>query len=68
VQREELLRLVGDLPETEVPPVLYDVRRRLRAVQGKPWPPAGFGAGQSNTPDVAGGPRNCWTTGSAAQR
>jgi hypothetical protein len=31
-QREELLRLVEELPETEVPAVLDDVRRHLRAV------------------------------------
>jgi hypothetical protein len=52
-QREELLRLVEELPETEVPAVLDDVRRHLRAVKDKPWPPAWFGAGQGSTPDVA---------------
>ena len=51
-QREELLRLVGELPESEVPAVLDDVRRRLRAVKDGPWPPAWFGAGQSTTSDV----------------
>ena len=49
-QREELLRLVEELPETEV---LDDVRRRLRAVKDKPWPPAWFGASQGSAPDVA---------------
>jgi hypothetical protein len=52
-QREELLRLVEELPETEVPAVLDDVRRHLRAVKSKPWPPAWFGAGQGSTSDVA---------------
>ena len=52
-QREELLRLVEELPETEVPAVLDDVRRHLRAVKNKAWPPAWFGAGQGSASDVA---------------
>jgi hypothetical protein len=52
-QREELLRLVEELPEAEVPAVLDDVRRHLRAVKNESWPPAWFGAGQSRTTDVA---------------
>ena len=38
VQRAELLRLVEELPEEEV--VLDDVRRHLRSVRERPWPPA----------------------------
>jgi len=53
VQREELLRLVEELPEDEVPVVLDDVRRHLRAVRDRSWPPAWFGAGQGRTDDVA---------------
>ena len=53
VQREELLRLVEELPEDEVPAVLDDVRRHLRAVENRSWPPAWFGAGESGSPDVA---------------
>jgi hypothetical protein len=53
VQREELLRLVEELPEEEVPAVLDDVRRHLHAAQDKPWPPTWFGAGESQTTDVA---------------
>jgi hypothetical protein len=53
VQREELLRLVEELPENEVPAVLDDVRRHLRAVRGQSWPPAWFGAAESRTTDVA---------------
>ena len=52
-QREELIRLVEELPEDEVPAVLDDVRRHLRAVRKRPWPPAWFGAGQGRAPDVA---------------
>jgi hypothetical protein len=53
VQREELLRLVEELPEDEVPAVLDDVRRHLRAVRERAWPPAWFGAGEGRTTDVA---------------
>ena len=38
VQREELLRLVEELPEEEVPAVLDDVRRHLRAVKDRSGP------------------------------
>jgi len=53
VQREELLRLVEELPEEEVPAVLDDVRRHLRSVRERPWPPTWFGAGEASTDDVA---------------
>jgi hypothetical protein len=53
VQREELLRLVGELPEEEVPAVLDDVRRHLSAVRGESWPPAWFGAGEGTSTDAA---------------
>jgi hypothetical protein len=53
VHREELLRLVEELPEDEVPVVLDDVRRHLSAVRGRSWPPAWFGAGEGSATDVA---------------
>jgi hypothetical protein len=53
VQREELLRLVEELPEEEVPVVLEDLRRHLRAVRDGSWPPAWFGAGVGRSTDVA---------------
>ena len=53
VQREELLRLVEELPEEEVPAVLNDVRRHLRSVRERPWPPAWFGAGEGPAGDIA---------------
>ena len=52
-QREELLRLVEELPEEEVPAVLSDVRRHLRAVKDQTWPPAWFAAGTGRATDVA---------------
>lgn len=53
VQREELHRLVEELPEEDVPAVLDDVRRHLTVVKGRSWPPAWFGAEESQTTDVA---------------
>jgi hypothetical protein len=52
-QREELLRLVDELPEDEIPAVLDDVRRHLQVAERPSWPPAWFGAGQGRTTDVA---------------
>jgi hypothetical protein len=49
-QPEELLRLVEELPETKVPAVLDDVRRHLRAVKIKAWPPAWFRARAGRRP------------------
>jgi hypothetical protein len=53
VQRDELLRLVEELPEEEVSVVLDDVRRHLRSVRERPWPPAWFGAAEGSADDVA---------------
>jgi hypothetical protein len=52
-QREELLRLVEQVPEEEVPAVLDDVRRHLRAISERPWPPSWFGAGEGSADDIA---------------
>jgi hypothetical protein len=41
--REELERLVHEIPEDQVPMVLAEVRRHLRLVKDRPWPPAFFG-------------------------
>jgi len=41
-ERDELLRLVRDLPEDQVAPVLADLRRRLRPPTDRPWPPPFF--------------------------
>ena len=52
-ERDELRRLVDELPDEEVPAALADVRRHLRPVEDRPWPPAFFGAGISRTPGAA---------------
>lgn len=53
VQRGELHRLVEELPESEVPVVLDDVRRHLSAVREREWPPTWFGAGRGSASDIA---------------
>lgn len=52
--REELRRLVEELPDDEVPAALDDLRRHLKPVDRKrAWPPAWFGAAKSSRADVA---------------
>lgn len=43
VEREELARLVQEIPDEQVPEVLAEVRRRLHPVGDRSWPPAWFG-------------------------
>jgi len=43
-ERDELLRLVQDLPDEQVPQVLADVRKHLRSVPEQTWPPPWFGS------------------------
>jgi hypothetical protein len=42
-EREELARLVQQVPDDELPQVLAEVRRHLRPAGGRRWPPAWFG-------------------------
>ncbi|MFG1928072.1 hypothetical protein [Cryptosporangium sp. NPDC048952] len=52
-ERDELRRLVEELPDEEVGAALDELRRHLRPVSARPWPPAFFGAGTSRRPGVA---------------
>jgi hypothetical protein len=52
-ERDELRELVEQLPEEDVPAALADVRRRVRSVGERRWPPAFFGAGRAERSDVA---------------
>lgn len=52
-ERDELRRLVDELPDEEVLAALADIRLHLRPVSDRPWPPAFFGSVTSRTPDVA---------------
>lgn len=49
-EREELLRLVEQMPDQDVPAVLADVRRRLEPVPppSSSWPPAWFGIAEGD--------------------
>jgi hypothetical protein len=42
--RDELRRLVEDLPDDRVPVVLADLKRELENPADRSWPPAFFGA------------------------
>jgi hypothetical protein len=52
-EREELLRLVQDLPEDQVPQALAEVRRHLRPVHARPWPPAFFASAPGDGTRIA---------------
>lgn len=52
-EREELRRLVDELPDEQVPAVLAEARRQF-APRGVPsWPPAWFGAIEADRTDIA---------------
>lgn len=48
-ERDELARLVEELPEDQVAAALADLRRHLRPAHKRPWPPAFFGAAKGDT-------------------
>ena len=52
-EREELHRLVDQIPEAEVPAVLAEARRHLVPATRRPWPPAFFAAGRAGRGDIA---------------
>jgi hypothetical protein len=52
-ERDELRRLVDELPDDQVPAALEEVRRHLRDVRLRPWPPAWFAAGNTSRRDTA---------------
>lgn len=52
-EREELARLVQQLPDEEVPHVLEEVRRHLRPLRERPWPPKWFGAAPGRHRDAS---------------
>jgi hypothetical protein len=52
-ERDELRRLVEELPDDQVPSALADVRRRAIQRPTGSWPPAWFGAGVARRTDTA---------------
>lgn len=53
VERDELHRLVEELPDADVPAIAAELRLRLAAAVDRPWPPAWFGAATSSRTDAA---------------
>jgi hypothetical protein len=51
--REELERLVHEIPDDQVQVVLADVRRHLRLVKDRPWPPAFFASAPGDGTSIA---------------
>jgi len=43
IEREELARLVEEIPDEEVPHALAEMRRHVRSASDRPWPPVWFG-------------------------
>ena len=51
-EREELRRLVEELPDERVPAVLAEVRRQVAPRPVAAWPPAWFGAIEADRTDI----------------
>jgi hypothetical protein len=51
--RDELHRLVEQLPEDQVSAALIEVQRLASTADASPWPPAWFGAIKASHPDTS---------------
>jgi hypothetical protein len=51
--RDELHRLVEQLPEDQVSAALIEVRRLADAAESSPWPPPWFGAITAGRADIS---------------
>lgn len=52
-ERDELRRLVDELPDDQVRSALDDVRRRAARRDPRPWPPPWFGIASGRRTDTA---------------
>jgi len=52
-EREELRRLVEELPDDQVPSALADVRRRVVRPEPGSWPPPWFGVAVGRRTDTS---------------
>jgi hypothetical protein len=52
-ERDELRRLVEELPDAEVPAAVAELRLRVAAPADRPWPPPWFGAATGSRTDTA---------------
>jgi hypothetical protein len=51
-ERDELKRLVEDLPDEQVPAALAAIRRQHEQRSGTTWPPSWFASFASGRPDL----------------
>ncbi|MEU6645653.1 hypothetical protein ABZ863_24305 [Saccharomonospora sp. NPDC046836] len=51
--RDELMRLVQELPDEQVQQALSDVRTHLRPLSERPWPPAFFASSPGDGISIA---------------
>jgi hypothetical protein len=52
-ERDELRRLVEELPEAEVPAAVAELRLRAAPAADRAWPPPWFGAATGRRTDIA---------------
>ena len=52
-ERDELRRLVEDLPDAEVPAAVAELRLRTARSADRTWPPPWFGAASATRTDTA---------------
>jgi hypothetical protein len=52
-ERDELRRLVEELPDAEVPAAVAELRLRTTPQSDRPWPPPWFGSATGNRSDTA---------------
>ena len=66
-ERDELRRLVEELPDAEVPAAVAELRLRVAPPADRPWPPPWFGAAQGSRTDLPLGTTDA-TVVAAAER
>ncbi|WP_033296275.1 hypothetical protein [Amycolatopsis jejuensis] len=52
-ERDELIRLVQEIPDDQVADVLYELRAHLRLAPGHQWPPAFFASAPGDGVSIA---------------
>lgn len=52
-ERDELMRLVQDIPDDQVPLALADLRRHRQPASERPWPPAFFASAPGDGTRIA---------------
>ena len=52
IERDELRRLVDDLPDEQVPTAIAELRHLTARPIGRSWPPAWFGSVTSSRTDL----------------